>query len=282
MRIQNILDKWPWAPGHRRWGVMADGVRKGEVQMNGDSSREWGWLGWQGYMHKANGPSETHPDRPEAGSHAAAASDQERRNVSSCSEHAHLGFPLGPTEGGMGSYSGHTSSSLVTSVDREFFRNTSVLLLQLSGDTSHLAVTMTWALDVLFPWDLAAAEVVPICLFCHCPLVLPSGRDCFSLFAFGVYLRISKTPLNLDKPPHPFLFIPAPILHNSDSLSSFGRRLFLITHCSLFLLLWLLLLPQLTLYFFFFLSLFSLVPTFPKQYTNFSPSFQKDLVTCTQ
>lgn len=77
-------------------------------------------------MHKANGPSETHPDRPEAGSHAAAASDQERRNVSSFSEHAHLGFPLGPTEGGMGSYSGHTSSSLVTSVDREFFRNTEV------------------------------------------------------------------------------------------------------------------------------------------------------------
>lgn len=66
-------------------------------------------------MLKAKGPSETHPDRPKAGSHAAAASDQERRN-------AHLGFPLGPTEGGMGSCSEHTSSSLVTSVDREFFR----------------------------------------------------------------------------------------------------------------------------------------------------------------
>lgn len=96
-----------------------------------------------------------------------------------------------------------TSSSLMTSVASEALWRAKGSLL--SGHTGPLHGTIR-ALDVLFLWDLAAAEGRPTCLFLHCPLVLHSGRGLFSLFAFGVCLLISKTPLILDKPSYPFTF----------------------------------------------------------------------------
>lgn len=190
-------------------GSFAGGVRKGEVQAEwGVEPGNCGWLEWlhaQGY--RAQWESSCWAQGRESWSSCKCSGEE-------CDVAPRVrtsGLPTQPCRkeawrsAGIGDRScfQSTSSSLMTSVASEAFWRAKGSLL--SGHTGSLHGTIR-ALDVLFLWDLAAAEGRPTCLFLHCPLVLHSGRGLFSLFAFGVCLLISKTPLNLDKPSYPFTF----------------------------------------------------------------------------
>lgn len=80
-------------------GPLQVGSEKVRYKPNGEYSRGTA-DDLSGYTHEATGPSESHPAGPEAESHGAAASVQER-SVTLLPEFAHLGFLLSPAEGGV-------------------------------------------------------------------------------------------------------------------------------------------------------------------------------------
>lgn len=189
-----VLCRW----GQKRWGTSWMGSRAGELRMT-----------WVATRTRLQGPVRVILLGPRQ--RVMEQLQVFRRGVWARSQSTHIWASHSallkevwrPAGIGDGSCFQSTSSSLMTSVASEAFWRAEGSLL--SGHTGPLHGTIR-ALDVLFLWDLAAAEGRPTCLFFHCPLVLHSGRGLFSLLAFGVCPLISKTPLNLDKPSYSFTF----------------------------------------------------------------------------